>query len=170
MSTQTKDRPEIAPDETTDDDRPKFFHYVKKNKIAGIQGTGRIAAPDKVEVTPEKGDKQMLEAKSIVIATGSDSTRLPGIDIDEKRVVTSTGALDLSKVPSKLLVIGAGVIGLELGSVWARLGSEVTVVEFLDRILPGIDGDVAKQFQLILQKQGFTFMPCPNVTPVYSNT
>ena len=141
-------------------------YLFKKNKIDGIIGTGRIAAPGKVEVTPEKGDKQMLEAKNIVIATGSDSTRLPGIDIDEKRVVTSTGALELSKVPAKLLVIGAGVIGLELGSVWARLGSEVTVVEFLDRILPGMDGEVAKQFQRMLQKQGFTFKLGSKVTGV----
>jgi dihydrolipoyl dehydrogenase len=141
-------------------------YLFKKNKIDGIIGTGRIAAPGKVEVTPEKGDKQVLEAKNIVIATGSDSTRLPGIDIDEKRVVTSTGALELSKVPAKLLVIGAGVIGLELGSVWARLGSEVTVVEFLDRILPGMDGEVAKQFQRMLQKQGFTFKLGSKVTGV----
>jgi len=141
-------------------------YLFKKNKIDGIQGTGRIAAPGKVEVTPEKGDKQVLEAKNIVIATGSDSTRLPGIDIDEKRVVTSTGALELSKVPAKLTVIGAGVIGLELGSVWARLGSEVTVVEFLDRILPGMDGEVAKQFQRMLQKQGFTFKLGSKVTGI----
>jgi dihydrolipoamide dehydrogenase len=141
-------------------------YLFKKNKIDGIQGTGRIAAPGKVEVTPETGDKQVLEAKTIVIATGSDSTRLKGIDIDEKRVVTSTGALELSKVPGKLLIIGAGVIGLELGSVWARLGSEVTVVEFLDRILPGMDGEVAKQFQRMLQKQGFTFKLGSKVTGV----
>ncbi len=138
----------------------------KKHKIDGVIGTGRIAAPGKVEVTPEKGDKQVLEAKAIVIATGSDSTRLKGIDIDEKRVVTSTGALSLPKVPGKLLVIGAGVIGLELGSVWARLGSEVTVVEFLDRILPGMDGEVAKQFQRMLQKQGFAFRLGSKVTGV----
>ncbi|MCT8972454.1 dihydrolipoyl dehydrogenase [Microbaculum marinisediminis] len=138
----------------------------KKNKIDGVIGTGRIVAPGKVEVTPETGDKQVLEAKNIVIATGSDSTRLPGIDVDEKRIVTSTGALSLSKVPGKLLVIGAGVIGLELGSVWARLGAEVTVVEFLDRILPGMDGEVAKQFQRMLQKQGFTFKLGSKVTGV----
>jgi len=138
----------------------------KKNKIDGIQGTGRVVSAGKVEVTPEKGDAQVLETKNIVIATGSDSARLPGIEIDEKRVVTSTGALELGKVPGKLLVIGAGVIGLELGSVWARLGAQVTVVEFLDRILPGMDGEVAKQFQRMLKKQGFTFKLGSKVTGV----
>ena len=138
----------------------------KKNKIDGIQGTGRIVSAGKVEVTPNKGDAQTLETKAIVIATGSDSARLKGIEIDEKRIVTSTGALSLSKVPGKMIVVGAGVIGLEMGSVWARLGSEVTVVEYLDRILPGMDGEVAKQFQRMLQKQGFTFKLGSKVTAV----
>ncbi|MGE0846186.1 MAG: dihydrolipoyl dehydrogenase [Flavobacteriaceae bacterium] len=138
----------------------------KKNKIDAFHGAGRIVAAGKVEVTPEKGDKTTLEAKAIVIATGSDSANLPGIEIDEKRVVTSTGALEPSKVPERLLVIGAGVIGLELGSVWQRLGSKVTVVEFLDRILPGMDGDVAKQFQRMLKKQGFEFLLSSKVTGV----
>ncbi|WP_321334805.1 dihydrolipoyl dehydrogenase [Breoghania sp.] len=138
----------------------------KKNKIDAIQGTGKIAAPGKVEVTGEDGSTQTLEAKNIVIATGSDVAPLPGIEIDEKKVVSSTGALSLEKVPGKMIVVGAGVIGLELGSVWRRLGAEVTVVEFLDRILPGMDGDVAKNFQRILKKQGFDFKLGAKVTGV----
>ena len=129
----------------------------KKNKVASFIGTGSIAAPGKVVVTPEKGDPQTLETKAIVIATGSDSAPLRGVEIDEKQVVTSTGALELSKVPGHLVVVGAGVIGLELGSVWRRLGSKVTVVEFLDTVLPGMDGEVRKQFQRMMQKQGITF-------------
>ena len=116
----------------------------KKNKIDTFHGTGRITAPGKIEVKADDGKTQTLETKNIVIATGSDVARLNGIDIDEKRVVSSTGALDLAKVPQKLLVVGAGIIGLELGSVWRRLGAQVTVVEFLDHILPGIDGEVAR--------------------------
>jgi dihydrolipoamide dehydrogenase len=129
----------------------------KKNKIEVFHGTGRIPAPGGVEVALDSGGKAMLSTKSIVIATGSDVARLPGIDIDEKQVVSSTGAISLPTVPGKLLVVGAGVIGLELGSVWRRLGSEVTVVEYLDRILPGMDGEVAKQFQRMLEKQGVKF-------------
>ncbi len=101
-----------------------------------------------------------------MIATGSDIARLKGIEIDEKRIVSSTGALSLDKVPAKLLIVGAGVIGLELGSVWHRLGAKVTVVEFLDRILPGMDGEIAKQFQRILEKQGFAFKLGAKVTGV----
>jgi dihydrolipoamide dehydrogenase len=108
----------------------------------------------------------VLETKSIVIATGSDPARLNGIDIDEKRIVSSTGALDLDKVPQKLLIVGAGIIGLELGSVWRRLGAEVTIVEFLDHILPGIDGEVARQFQRMLEKQGLTFRLSSKVATV----
>jgi dihydrolipoamide dehydrogenase len=129
----------------------------KKNKIEPIFGVGRIAAPGKVEVVGADGKTTNLETKAIVIATGSDVARLPGVEIDEKIIVSSTGALELSKAPAKMLVVGAGVIGLELGSVWSRLGAEVTVVEYLDRILPGMDGEVAKQFQRILEKQGFKF-------------
>ena len=129
----------------------------KKNKIDWVKGEGRIAAPGKVLVKGEDGNESTLETKAIVIATGSDVARLPGVDIDEKTVVSSTGALSLPKVPEKLMVVGAGVIGLELGSVWRRLGAEVTVVEFLDRILPGMDSEVAKQFQRLLEKQGFDF-------------
>jgi len=129
----------------------------KKNKIDWVEGEARIAAPGKVAVKGATGAEKTLETKSIVIATGSDVARLPGVEIDEKTVVSSTGALSLPKVPKKLIVVGAGIIGLELGSVWRRLGAEVTVVEFLDRILPGMDGEVARQFQRLLQKQGFAF-------------
>ena len=129
----------------------------KKNKIDWVTGEGRIAAPGKVIVKAGDGKETTLEAKAIVIATGSDVARLPGVEIDEKTVVSSTGALGLPVPPKKLLVVGAGVIGLELGSVWRRLGAEVTVVEFLDRILPGMDGEVGKQMQRMLAKQGFTF-------------
>ena len=128
----------------------------KKNKIDWVVGEGRIAASGKVSVAAD-GKETILETKSIVIATGSDVARLPGVEIDETVVVSSTGALALAKPPKKLIVVGAGVIGLELGSVWRRLGAEVTVVEFLDRILPGMDGEVAKQFQRMLEKQGFKF-------------
>ncbi len=130
---------------------------LKKNKIDAIHGKARIAAPGKVEVTGADGSKQTLEAKNIVIATGSEIARIPGVEIDETRIVSSTGALSLPNVPKRLLVIGAGYIGLELGSVWRRLGSEVTVVEMLDRVAPGLDGEVAKQFQRILTKQGIVF-------------
>jgi dihydrolipoamide dehydrogenase len=139
---------------------------LKKNKIDSFRGLGRITAPGKVEVKAADGKAQTLDTKAIVIATGSDVARLKGIDIDEKRVVSSTGALVLDKVPQRLLVVGAGVIGLELGSVWRRLGSAVTVVEFLDRILPGTDLDVAKQFQRLLQKQGIGFKLSSKVTAV----
>ena len=141
----------------------------KKNKIDGFKGAGRIAGPGKVEVKGTDGKVEMLETKAIVIATGSDVAKLKGITIDEKRIVSSTGALTLPEVPKHLLVIGAGVIGLELGSVWHRLGAEVTVVEFLDRILPGMDGEIAKQFQRILEKQGFVFKLGAKVTGIDSS-
>jgi len=139
---------------------------LKKNKVDAFMGRGKIVAPGKVEVTGADGKTQVVESKNIVIATGSDVARLKGIEIDEARIVSSTGALALEKVPSRLLVVGAGVIGLELGSVWRRLGSEVIVVEFLDRILPGMDAEVGKQFQRILQKQGMTFKLSSKVTAV----
>jgi dihydrolipoamide dehydrogenase len=139
---------------------------LRKNKIDSFQGVGRIAAPGKVEVKGADGKTQVLDTKAIVIATGSDVARLKGIDIDEKRIVSSTGALSLPKVPQRLLVVGAGVIGLELGSVWRRLGSEVIVVEFLDGALPGMDGEVRKQVQRILEKQGITFKLSSKVTAV----
>src|SRR6516164_7115231 len=138
----------------------------RKNKIEAHGGVGRIVAPGKVEVKPARGPLSTLEAKAIVIATGSDVARLKGVTIDEKRIVSSTGALTFDKVPQKLLVVGAGVIGLELGSVWRRLGSTVEVVEFLDRILPGMDNEIARQFQRILEKQGMTFRLSSKVTAI----
>jgi dihydrolipoamide dehydrogenase len=138
---------------------------MKKNKIDVVYGTGRIVGAGKVEVSGD-GKTQTVETKNIVIATGSDIARLKGIEIDEKRIVSSTGALSLEKVPEKMLIIGAGVIGLELGSVWRRLGAEVMVVEFLDRILPGMDGEVAKQFQRMLERQDFVFKLGAKVTGV----
>ena len=138
----------------------------KKNKIDGFKGTGKIAGPGKVEVTGADGKTQTLETKAIVIATGSDVARLKGIEIDEKRIVSSTGALTLPEVPKHLLVIGAGVIGLELGSVWRRIGAKVTVVEFLDGVLPGMDGEVRKQAQRLFEKQGMTFKLSSKVTGV----
>ncbi len=137
---------------------------MKKNKIDVISGKGKILGTGKVEVSGS--ETRIVETKNIVIATGSDIARLKGIEIDEKRVVSSTGALSLDQVPEKLLIVGAGVIGLELGSVWHRLGAKVTVVEFLDRILPGMDGEVARQFQRILEKQGFAFKLSAKVTGI----
>ncbi|XUM23502.1 dihydrolipoyl dehydrogenase [Bradyrhizobium oligotrophicum S58] len=139
---------------------------MKKNKIDVLVGKGKILGTGKLQITGNDGAVQTVETKNIVIATGSDIARLKGIEIDEKRIVSSTGALSLDKVPSSLLVVGAGVIGLELGSVWRRLGAKVTVVEFLDRILPGMDGEIAKQFQRILEKQGFAFKLGAKVTGV----
>jgi dihydrolipoamide dehydrogenase len=132
-------------------------YLFKKNKIDWVSGAGRIAAPGSVIVKGADGQESTLETKAIVIATGSDVARLPGVEIDEKTIVSSTGALSLPVPPKRLIVVGAGVIGLELGSVWRRLGSEVTVVEFLDRVLTGMDGEVAKLMQRTLEKQGFTF-------------
>ena len=145
---------------------------LKKNKAEAIVGEAKItAAPSngnlgKVEVKLADGKTRILTAKNIIIATGSDVAPLPGVTIDEKQVVSSTGALSLGAVPKKLLVVGAGVIGLELGSVWGRLGAEVTVVEFLDRVTPGIDLEVSKAFQRILTKQGMTFHLSSKVTGV----
>ncbi|MHC5655183.1 dihydrolipoyl dehydrogenase [Stappia sp. ICDLI1TA098] len=138
----------------------------KKNKITPFHGTGRIVSAGRVEVTSAEGKTETVEAKAIVIATGSDVVQLPGVEIDEKQVVSSTGALTLEKVPGKLIVIGAGVIGLELGSVWRRLGAEVTVVEYMDKILGPMDGDVSKSFQRILKKQGMEFRLSTKVTAV----
>ena len=139
---------------------------MKKNKIDRLTGEARIAAPGKVVVKGADGVETEAEAKSIVIATGSDVANLPGVSIDEKIVVSSTGALSFAKPPAKLVVVGAGVIGLELGSVWRRLGSEVVVVEFLDRILPGMDTEVAERFEVLLKKQGFAFHLGHKVTKV----
>jgi dihydrolipoamide dehydrogenase len=151
-------------DEGVDGNVKGVDFLLKKNKVDAFHGTGRIAAPGKIEVKGES--TQTLEAKNIVIATGSDVARLRGIELDGKRVVSSDEAIALDNVPQRLLVVGAGVIGLELGSVWRRLGSQVTVVEFLDRILPGIDAEVAKQFQRIMQRQGITFKLSSKVTAV----
>ena len=148
-------------DEAVDGNTKGIEFLFKKNKVEWVKGEGRIKSPGEVEV-----GGRVLAAKAIVIATGSDVARLPGIEIDEKTVVSSTGALALAKVPERLLVIGGGVIGLELGSVWGRLGARVTVVEFLDAILPGMDGEVAKNFQRILKKQGFDFKLGSKVTKV----
>jgi dihydrolipoamide dehydrogenase len=153
-------------DEGVDGNVKGVAFLFKKNKIDAFIGHGKISAPGKIEVNGADGKTQTVETKNIVIATGSDVARLKGIEIDEKRIVSSTGALALEKVPAKLLVVGAGVIGLELGSVWRRLGSQVTVVEFLDRILPGMDVEVGKQFQRILGKQGMTFKLSSKVTAI----
>jgi dihydrolipoamide dehydrogenase len=125
----------------------------KKNKITTFRGAAKILGPGKVQVD----GKETVEGKAIVVASGSDVARLKGVEIDEKRIVSSTGALVLDKVPGSLVVIGAGIIGLELGSVYARLGAKVTVIEYLDRILPGLDLEIAKAAQRLLTKQGLTF-------------
>lgn len=138
---------------------------MKKNKITRLLGTGVITAKGEVTVDPGgKGKKEVVKAKHIVIATGSDVAPLPGVDVDEKQIVSSTGALALSKVPKSLIVVGAGVIGLEMGSVWRRLGAEVTVVEFLDHILPGMDGELSKLTQRTLRRQGINFELSRKVT------
>ncbi len=131
---------------------------LKKNKIEEIQGAARLTAPGALQVDLLDGTQRQMKAKNIVLATGSEVTPLPGITIDEDRIVSSTGALTLPSIPKHLVIVGAGIIGLELGSVWRRLGSEVTVVEFLDRITPGVDADLAKNFQRVLKKQGIKFM------------
>ncbi|MCO6184895.1 dihydrolipoyl dehydrogenase [Rhizobium sp. L1K21] len=140
----------------------------KKNKIDTFHGTGKVLGEGKVAVTDEKGDQSIIQTKNVVIATGSDVAGIPGldIDIDEKVIVSSTGAIALEKVPEKMVVVGGGVIGLELGSVWSRLGAKVTVVEFLDKILGPMDGDVSKQFQRMLAKQGIEFQLSAKVTGV----
>ena len=138
----------------------------KKNKVEYVEGTGTIKGKGEVEAALTAGGSRTLKAKAIVIATGSESMPLKGVEVDEKRVVSSTGILDLEKVPEHLVVIGGGYIGLEMGTVWLRLGAKVTVVEFLERITPGMDLEVSKQFQRILQKQGMTFRLGTKVTGV----
>lgn len=138
-------------------------YLMKKNKVDTYFGAGEILTKGRVLVSGPDGDKE-LDAKNIVIATGSEVTPLPGVEIDEERIVSSTGALEFKAPPKHLVVIGGGVIGLELGSVWRRLGAKVTVVEFLDKILPTMDGEVSKQFQRILKKQGVEFMLSSKVT------
>jgi dihydrolipoamide dehydrogenase len=141
---------------------------LKKNKIDTFHGLGTIKGAGKVDVTAEEGKVTALEGKNIVIATGSDVATPPGVKVefDETVIVSSTGALSLAKVPGKLAVIGAGVIGLEMGSVWRRVGSEVTVVEYLDRILPGMDAEVAKQFHRLQERQGVKFSLSSKVTAI----
>ena len=160
-------------DEAVDGNVKGVAFLFRKNKIEAHAGVGRIVAPGKVEVAATNGaggtGKTTIEAKTIVIATGSDVARLNGVAIDEKRIVSSTGALSLPSVPKRLLVVGAGVIGLELGSVWRRLGAEVVVVEFLDRILPGIDNEVARQTQRILERQGISFRLASKVAALDSS-
>jgi dihydrolipoamide dehydrogenase len=153
-------------DEGVDGNVKGVAYLFKKNKIDSFHGFGQVAGTGMVEVKGADGKTQMLDTKAIVIATGSDVARLRGIEIDEKRIVSSTGALVLDKVPPRLLIIGAGVIGLELGSVWRRLGSEVVVVEFLDRVLPGMDGEVCRQAQRLFEKQGIKFHLSSKVTAV----
>ncbi|MGL4489414.1 MAG: dihydrolipoyl dehydrogenase [Rhizobiaceae bacterium] len=138
----------------------------KKNKVDSVTGTGSILGQGKVKVVGSDGKESVLETKNIVIATGSDVAGIPGVDVafDEKVIVSSTGALTLEKVPTHMVVVGGGVIGLELGSVWLRLGAKVTVVEYLDTILSGMDGDVSKQFQRMLEKQGMVFKMGSKVT------
>lgn len=140
----------------------------KKNKITGIKGAAKIVAPGEVEVARLNGATDILKCRNIVIATGSEVMPLPGVEIDEERIVSSTGALALGAVPKSLVVVGGGVIGLELGSVWRRLGSEVTVVEFLDHIIPGADADARKTYQRALKKQGIKFKLSSKVTGVES--
>ncbi|KAK9727376.1 dihydrolipoamide dehydrogenase precursor [Basidiobolus ranarum] len=129
----------------------------KKNKVDYIKGTGKFVSAHEIEVDTLDGKKEKIQAKNIIIATGSEPSPFPGIEVDEKQVVTSTGALSLEKVPEKMIVIGGGVIGLEMGSVWSRLGADVTVVEYLGAIGGGMDAEIAKNFQKTLSKQGFKF-------------
>ncbi|MBI0177218.1 dihydrolipoyl dehydrogenase [Bartonella apis] len=153
---------------TVDGNTSGVAFLMKKNKIDTVYGTARILGAGKVEVAAKDGSKQTLGTKNIIIATGSDVAGIPGmkIDIDEKVIVSSTGALSLSKVPQHMVVVGAGVIGSELGSVWSRLGAKVTVVEFLDKVLGPMDGEVSKQFQKLMEKQGIEYKLGAKVTGV----
>ncbi len=140
-----------------------------KNGVAYFKGAGELIAPDQVMVTLLEGDEQLLTGSNVLIATGSDVATLPGLEIDEQRIVSSTGALSLDRVPTSLAVIGGGVIGLELGSVWRRLGADVTVVEFLDTLLPGMDQDIRKQMQRSMKKQGMKLKLSTKVTAAVAN-
>lgn len=139
-------------------------YLFKKNKVTHLQGLGTITKSGEVTVTADDGSKTAYATKNILIATGSEVATLPNVEIDEKQIVSSTGALSLNSVPKKMVVIGGGVIGLELGSVWSRLGAEVTVIEFLDRILPGMDTDCAKEMKKLMAKDGITFKTGAKVT------
>ncbi|MEX1148276.1 MAG: dihydrolipoyl dehydrogenase [Sphingomonadales bacterium] len=153
-------------DKVVDENTQGIELLFKKNKVTRVEGAGRVVDAGTVEVTPSKGKKSTLRTRNIIIATGSESATIPGIEIDEKRVLSSTGALELPKVPKHMVVIGAGVIGLELGSVWRRLGADVTVLEYLDRITPEMDGEVAKSLARILGKQGIVIKTGVKVTGV----
>jgi dihydrolipoamide dehydrogenase len=155
-------------DQTVEQNVKGLDFLMKKNKIDVFRGTGKVLGAGKVAVAGEDGKTEEIETKNIVIATGSDVAGIPGVKVnfDEKVIVSSTGALEFAKVPGHLVVVGGGVIGLELGSVWARLGAKVTVVEYLDTILGGMDGEVAKQFQRMLTKQGFDIKLSSKVTAV----
>ncbi|NGO49872.1 dihydrolipoyl dehydrogenase [Allomesorhizobium camelthorni] len=155
-------------DQTVEQNVKGLDFLMKKNKIDVFRGTGKVLGAGKVAIVGEDGKTEEIETKNIVIATGSDAAGIPGVKVgfDEKVIVSSTGALEFAKVPGHLVVVGGGVIGLELGSVWARLGAKVTVVEYLDTILGGMDGEVAKQFQRMLAKQGFDIKLSSKVTAV----
>lgn len=142
----------------------------KKNKVSYVKGAGKFLSPSEIAVDTLEGEKTVVKGKHIIIATGSDVKGLPGITIDEKRIVSSTGALSLTEIPKKLIVIGAGYIGLEMGSVWARLGSEVIVVEFASDIVPSMDGEIRRQFQRSLEKQKMKFMLKTKVVAVDTST
>ena len=155
-------------DSVVDDLTKGIAFLLKKNKVTYVAGFGELKGPDTVAVKLSKGGNQTLKAERILIATGSEVTPLPGIEIDEKRIVSSTGGLELNNVPKHLVVIGGGYIGLELGSVWRRLGSKVTVVEFLDRITPGMDGELSRELHKVLSKQGMEFRLSTKVTSAVS--
>ena len=138
----------------------------KKNKVTSIEGLGSFVDKNTIEVTKADGTQERISAKYFIIATGSEVTKLPGVDLDEKVIVSSTGALDLEKVPGKMIVIGAGVIGLEMASVWSRFGTEIEVVEFLDKITPAMDNEISRNFQRILEKEGFKFRLSTKVVSV----
>ncbi|CBI77048.1 dihydrolipoamide dehydrogenase [Bartonella clarridgeiae 73] len=141
---------------------------MKKNKIDIFHGTAKISNPSQIEVLAKDGNQHKIATKNIIIATGSDVSGIPGVnvEIDEKVIVSSTGALALEKVPTRMVVIGAGVIGSELGSVWSRLGAKVTIVEFLDKVLGSMDGEVSRQFQKLMEKQGIEYKLGAKVTAV----
>jgi len=138
----------------------------KKNKVTSLEGAAKFLDKNTIEITKADGSKEKISAKNFIIATGSEVTNLPDVEIDEKVIVSSTGALDLEKVPGKMIIIGAGVIGLELGSVWGRFGAEIEVIEYLDKITPAMDAEVSRNFQRILEKQGFKFRLSSKVVSV----
>ncbi len=138
----------------------------KKNKVTSIEGLGSFVDKNTIEVTKADGSKEKISSKYFIIATGSEVTNLPGVELDEKVIISSTGALDLEKVPGKMIVIGAGVIGLEMASVWSRFGAEIEVIEFLDKITPAMDAEVSRNFQRILEKDGFKFRLSTKVVSV----